>query len=50
LIGRLRRRDLMTTYGLRTLSAQSPFYAPFTHHRGNVWPFDNAVLRSRSTT
>jgi hypothetical protein len=44
LIGRLRRPDLLSAYGLRTLTSRSPFFAPFTYHRGNVWPFDNAVL------
>ena len=44
LIKRLMEPDMMTPYGLRTLSSRSPFYAPFTYHRGNVWPFDNSVF------
>jgi glycogen debranching enzyme len=44
LITRMTRPDLMSTYGLRTLSRESSFYAPFAYHRGNVWPFDNAVF------
>jgi hypothetical protein len=44
LVRRLLRADVMTQYGLRTLSSNSPFFAPFTYHRGNVWPFDNAVF------
>jgi glycogen debranching enzyme len=44
LVNRLMEPDMMTRYGLRTLSSKSPFYAPFTYHRGNVWPFDNAVF------
>jgi glycogen debranching enzyme len=35
---------MLTRYGLRALSSKSPFYAPFTYHCGNVWPFDNAVF------
>jgi glycogen debranching enzyme len=44
LASRLRRSDLLTTWGLRCLSSASPAYAPFSYHRGNVWPFDNAVV------
>jgi glycogen debranching enzyme len=46
LVNRLLQDDMMTRYGLRTLSSKSPFYAPFAYHRGNIWPFDNAVLVS----
>ena len=44
LVNRLLKNDIMTGYGLRTLSSNSPFYAPFAYHRGNIWPFDNAVF------
>ncbi len=44
LVRRLMRPDMMTPYGLRTLSASSPYYAPFAYHRGSIWPFDNAVF------
>ena len=44
LVNRLLKNDIMTRYGLRTLASSSPFYAPFTYHRGNIWPFDNAVF------
>jgi glycogen debranching enzyme len=44
LVRRLTRPDLLSRYGMRTLSRESPFYAPFAYHRGAVWPFDNAVL------
>lgn len=44
LVERLTRSDLMTSYGVRTLSSNSPFYAPFSYHRGNIWPFDNTIL------
>jgi glycogen debranching enzyme len=46
MVNRLLQNDLMTRYGLRTLSSKSPFYAPFAYHRGNIWPFDNAVFVS----
>ena len=41
---RLRQPDMLTPYGIRTLSSDSPHYAPFAYHRGTIWPFDNAVL------
>jgi glycogen debranching enzyme len=44
IVRRVHRPDLMTSYGCRTLSSSSPFFAPFSYHRGNVWPFDNAIL------
>jgi glycogen debranching enzyme len=44
LVQRLMRPDLLSAYGVRTLSTASPFFAPFSYHRGNIWPFDNAVL------
>ena len=44
LVERMLRPDLFTPYGIRTLSAESPYYAPFAYHRGAIWPFDNAVF------
>jgi glycogen debranching enzyme len=44
LVRRLTRPDMLSAYGLRTLSRLSPYYAPFAYHRGAVWPFDNAVF------
>jgi glycogen debranching enzyme len=44
LVQRLLRPDITTAYGLRTLSSASPSFCPFAYHRGNTWPFDNAVF------
>lgn len=41
---RLARPDCLTQYGVRTLAASDPHYAPYAYHRGSVWPFDNAVV------
>ena len=38
---RLCRPDLLTKWGLRTLSSEHPLYAPHAYHRGAVWPFDS---------
>jgi glycogen debranching enzyme len=37
---RLCEPDLLTPYGLRTLSSTSPAFDPQHYHRGSVWPFD----------
>ncbi len=38
---RLARPDILTDYGLRTLSADSPVFRPDGYHRGTIWPFDS---------
>jgi glycogen debranching enzyme len=44
IVDRLSQPDMFTSCGLRTLSSQSEFYAPFSFHRGNIWPFDNGIF------
>jgi glycogen debranching enzyme len=38
---RLCRADILTAYGLRTLSSDAPQFSPHAYHRGSVWPFDS---------
>jgi glycogen debranching enzyme len=38
---RLCAPDVLTGYGLRTLSSESPVFAPHHYHRGSIWPFDS---------
>jgi glycogen debranching enzyme len=38
---RLCRPDVLTPWGLRTLSSEHPLHAPDAYHRGAVWPFDS---------
>jgi glycogen debranching enzyme len=38
---RLCRPDVLTPWGLRTLSSENPQFAPDAYHRGAVWPFDS---------
>jgi len=33
--------DVLTPWGLRTLSRAHPLFAPDAYHRGAVWPFDS---------
>lgn len=36
-------RDLLSEYGLRTLSAKSPKYEGYSYHNGSIWLHDNAL-------
>ena len=38
---RLCEPDVMTPFGLRTLSERHPAFGPHSYHRGAVWPFDS---------
>jgi glycogen debranching enzyme len=38
---RLCQPDILTAYGLRTISDRSPVFDPHAYHRGSVWPFDS---------
>lgn len=43
---RLTAPDMNSGWGLRTLSAKSPGYNPFSYHEGSVWPHDTAIAIS----
>jgi glycogen debranching enzyme len=38
---RLSEPDVLTGFGLRTLSDRHPCFDPQSYHRGSVWPFDS---------
>ena len=38
---RLVQPDVLTPFGLRTLSSEHPAFRPGAYHRGAVWPFDS---------
>jgi glycogen debranching enzyme len=38
---RLAEPDVLTGFGLRTLSSRHPAFDAFAYHRGSVWPFDS---------
>jgi glycogen debranching enzyme len=38
---RLVQPDILTDFGLRTLSAAHPAFRPDAYHRGGIWPFDS---------
>ncbi len=46
-VERLTKPDLLTPYGIRTLSTNSSYYSqesPTAYHNGAVWPHDNAII------
>ena len=38
---RLARPDVLTGFGLRTLSSAHPAFRAHAYHRGSIWPFDS---------
>jgi glycogen debranching enzyme len=38
---RLCEDDVLTPWGLRTLSSEHPLFAADAYHRGGIWPFDS---------
>jgi glycogen debranching enzyme len=43
IVDRLRQPDMLTDFGIRTLSSNDRFFEADSYHRGTIWPFDNAV-------
>ncbi|MCY0879295.1 MAG: amylo-alpha-1,6-glucosidase [Firmicutes bacterium] len=44
IIRRLLHPDMLSGYGVRTLSQTMPYYNPMSYHNGSVWPHDNAII------
>lgn len=40
---RLCQPDVLTDFGLRTLSSEHPRFSATAYHRGSVWPFDSWI-------
>jgi glycogen debranching enzyme len=38
---RVSQPDVLTDFGLRTLSDRHPAFDPQAYHRGSIWPFDS---------
>jgi glycogen debranching enzyme len=41
---RLTREDMLTPYGVRTMSTRAAGFNPFGYHTGSVWPHDTAII------
>jgi glycogen debranching enzyme len=44
LIDRLVEPDMLTHWGLRTLSSSDRSYSPISYHNGSIWPHDNSLV------
>jgi glycogen debranching enzyme len=42
-VRRLLADDMVSGWGVRTLSSEYPAYDPLSYHRGSVWPHDTAL-------
>jgi len=40
---RLLRDDMLTRWGIRTLSSKMNTYNPMSYHNGSIWPHDNSL-------
>jgi len=43
-VKRLMAPDMLTGWGIRTLSTDNPAYNPYNYQTGSVWPHDNAII------
>jgi len=43
-IARLLEADMWSGWGIRTLSAKSPAFNPFSYQNGSIWPHDNGII------
>jgi glycogen debranching enzyme len=41
---RLQKPDLLSGWGIRTLSSLEPAFNPIAYHNGSIWPHDNAMI------
>jgi glycogen debranching enzyme len=44
LVRRMVMPDLLSGWGIRTLSERNPGYDPIGYHTGSVWPHDNSLI------
>lgn len=43
-VERLMAPDMLSGWGIRTLSAAHPSFNPYSYQNGSVWPHDNAII------
>ena len=43
-VQRMMRPDMVSGWGLRTVSNNSKSYNPMSYHNGSVWPHDNSIV------
>lgn len=43
-VARLMSPDMLSGWGIRTLSSEEPSFNPMSYHNGSVWPHDNGII------
>ncbi len=43
-VGRLMAGDMLTGWGIRTMSELEPNFNPMSYHNGSIWPHDNSLI------
>lgn len=43
-VSRLMASDMLSGWGIRTLSSEEPHFNPMSYHNGSVWPHDNGMI------
>ena len=43
-VARMMQPDMLSGWGIRTISSQSPSYNPMSYHNGSIWPHDNSII------
>ncbi len=43
-VARLLQADMLSGWGIRTMSLQDHTYNPMSYHNGSIWPHDNALI------
>ena len=41
IVERIFKEDMLTPYGIRTMSSKEKAYSPVSYHNGSIWPHDN---------
>ncbi len=44
IVRRIMKSDLLTPFGVRTMSSGVGAYSPVSYHKGSIWPHDNAMI------
>ena len=44
IVARMMQSDMLSGWGIRTISDQSPSYNPMSYHNGSIWPHDNSLI------
>ena len=43
-VAKLMQPDMLSGWGVRTISTEDVTYNPMSYHNGSIWPHDNAIL------